>query len=139
MAPVQAVQQALFATHVVVPGQFLNPLAQAMAQSVPSQVALPFDGGLAQAEHRAPHEATAVLDRQDVPLHAWVPEGQLPSHGAVVAMQAPLHNRWPLGHVAEQATPLQLVVPPVGTAHAVQDVAPQLAVKRLSTQRPPHE
>lgn len=63
----QGVQQALLATHVVVPGQFLNPLAQAIPQLAPSQVALPFDGGVGQAAQRVPHDATLLFGRQ-VPL-----------------------------------------------------------------------
>lgn len=121
---------------VVVPGQFLNPEAQAMPQLVPSQVALPFDGGAGQAEHRLPQEATLVSDEQ-VPLQSWVPSRQVPPQDCVVLRQAPEQIRWSVGQVVPQATPLQVAVPPAGTGQAVHNVAPQFAVSRLSTQRLP--
>ena len=134
----QAVQQALFATQVGVPGQFLNPATQAMPQLVPSQVALPFEGGLGQAEHRVPQVATLVSDEQ-VPLQSCVPIGQVPPQGCPVLIQAPEQIRWSVGQVVPQATPLQVAVPPVGTGQAIHDEAPQFSVSRLSTQRLPHK
>jgi hypothetical protein len=51
-------------------------------------------------------------------------------------MQAPLHTYWPVGHVGVHDRPSHVAEPPVGMAHGVHDVVPQLATRVLATHGP---
>lgn len=55
-----AVQHPAVGMHRLVPGQFLNPLLQAMPQVPLVQLAVPFDAGVGQDTQAAPQKLVLV-------------------------------------------------------------------------------
>jgi len=101
---------------------------------VPSQLALPFAGGAAHGEQRAPQLLESLFAAQ-IPLQLCAVIGH-PPQTAVLSMQAPPHSCWVGGQDGTQASPLHVTEPPCGGWHASQDVEPQVATSLLLTQWP---
>jgi hypothetical protein len=136
------IQHPLLRMQALVPGQFLNPLAQVIPHlpAVASQLAEPFDGGAGQNTHPVPHAVVLVFGWQSPP-QACCPDRQTPLHAFALGMHAPEHSCIPLGHAGWQASPSQVTVPPVGAvqgAHDESSTGPHVATALLSTHLPAH-
>jgi hypothetical protein len=101
----------------------------------PLQLPAPCEGGSAQGEQREPQVAGEVLLEQ-MPLQMCVAPMQVPLHGRLLAMHAPLQTYWFAGQTGWHERPSQLAEPPVGTGHAAHEVVPQLEVRLLATHGP---
>jgi hypothetical protein len=102
---------------------------------VPSQLACEAPVGTGQLAHAVrPQEFTLVFESH-TPPQSWLPVSHTPEHEAVVAMQEPAHSFWLAGQAPPQVPPVQVAVPPMGTAHAVHD-EPHVATSVLLTHLP---
>jgi hypothetical protein len=114
------------------PAQRWKPELQMTPQLAPSQTAVAL-AGAGHAVHETPQLWISAFERQ-TPLHSCSPAAQNPRHACTPGMQAPAHNFIPAGQLAPHWTPSHVAVPPIGTAHGVQDT-PQLATSLFETQR----
>jgi hypothetical protein len=115
----------------------LYPELQTKPQAPPAaHVAMVAFGGTGHGVQDAPQEFTLVLSKQ-LPLHSWVPPGQLPLHAIWLGMHAPKQSFCPPRQDPPHDVPSQVALPPVGGEHGVQDMLQLFALVAL-TQAFPH-
>ena len=113
------------------------PAPHVKSHAVPSHEVALAPVGRGHARHDVPQLLTLVFDAQ-MPPQSCEPAAHCPEHAAAMAMHAPAHSFMPAGQAGTHAVPSHVTVPPpVGASQATHEVAPQLPMAMLLTQRPP--